>query len=107
MRLHKSMPELAPYGSNQYAAVRAVLDWDHQIPSDYMLLRIYTAYSRHEARLLDTHRPGAFAVGTFSPGPATPATSAASPPRVALRAYRPPRRADVVLEAGTPAFVCG
>ena len=54
MKLHKSMPELTPYGSNQYAAVRAVLDWDHQIPSEYMLLRIYTAYSRHEARLLDT-----------------------------------------------------
>lgn len=54
MKLHKSMPSLTPYGSNQYAAVRAVLDWDHQLPSDYMLLRIYTAYSRHEARLLDT-----------------------------------------------------
>jgi hypothetical protein len=54
MQLHESMPKLVPYGSNQYAAVRAVLDWDHQIPSEYMLLRIYTAYSRHEARLLDT-----------------------------------------------------
>lgn len=53
-RLHAAVPELVPYGSNQYAAVRAVLDWDHQIPSEYMLLRIYTAYSRHEARLLDT-----------------------------------------------------
>jgi len=53
-RLFEAVPELVPYGSNQYAAVRAVLDWDHQIPSDYMLLRIYTAYSRHEARLLDT-----------------------------------------------------
>ncbi|WP_106392077.1 hypothetical protein [Enhygromyxa salina] len=53
-QLHASMPELVPYGSNQYAAVRAVLDWDHQIPNEYMLLRIYTAYSRHEARLLDT-----------------------------------------------------
>lgn len=53
-KLHDSMPELAPYGSNQYAAVRAVLDWDHQLPTEYMLLRVYTAYSRHEARLLDT-----------------------------------------------------
>lgn len=53
-RLHEAIPELSPYGSNQYAVVRAILDWDHQIPSDYMLLRIYTAYSRHEARLLDT-----------------------------------------------------
>ena len=54
VQLHKAVPTLTPYGSNQYAAVRAVLDWDHQLPSDYMLLRIYTAYSRHEARLLDT-----------------------------------------------------
>jgi hypothetical protein len=52
--LHDAVPELVPYGSNQYAGVRAILDWDHQIPSEYMLLRIYTAYSRHEARLLDT-----------------------------------------------------
>ena len=53
-KLLAAMPELVPYGSNQYAAVRAIVDWDHQIPTDYMLLRIYTAYSRHEARLLDT-----------------------------------------------------
>ena len=52
--LHEAVPELVPYGSNQYAAVRAILDWDHQIPSEYMLLRIYAAYSKHEARLLDT-----------------------------------------------------
>ena len=54
MKLHEAVPTLTPYGTNQYAAVRAVLDWDHQLPSDYMLLRIYTAYSRHEARRLDT-----------------------------------------------------
>ncbi len=53
-RLHALVPALAPFGSNQYAVVRAVLDWDHQIPSDYALLRIYAAYSKHEARLLDT-----------------------------------------------------
>jgi hypothetical protein len=53
-QLHEATPGLVPYGSNQYAAVRAILDWDHQLPSEYMLLRIYTVYSRHEARLLDT-----------------------------------------------------
>lgn len=53
-RLHDAVPELVPFGSNQYAAVRAILDWDHQIPSEYALLRIYAAYSKHEARLLDT-----------------------------------------------------
>lgn len=53
-QLLEAIPSLTPYGSNQYAMVRAILDWDHQIPSEYMLLRIYAAYSRHEARLLDT-----------------------------------------------------
>ncbi len=53
-RLLDAVPELRAYGSNQYASVRAVLDWDHQLPSEYMLLRIYTAYSRHETRLIDT-----------------------------------------------------
>ncbi len=57
------------------------------------------------ASLLDTHRPSAFAMGTFAPGPASPSLSALGPPRVALRAFRPPRPADVALRAGRPAFV--
>src|SRR5262249_46455972 len=43
------------------------------------------------AALLDTHRPGAFAVATFSPGPHSPSTPPPGPPRVALRVFRPPR----------------
>ncbi len=57
-KLLDTMPELVPFGSNQYVAVRAVLDWDHQLPSEYTLLRIYAAYSKHEARLLDTQIRG-------------------------------------------------
>ena len=57
------------------------------------------------ARLLDTHRPGAFAVSTFAPGPATPAAGAPPSLRMALRAYRPPRLAQVTLREGTPDFV--
>jgi protein ImuB len=59
------------------------------------------------AALLDTHRPGAFALGTFAPGPfaASRAGSAARPPRVALRAFRPPLPAEVALRDGAPAFV--
>jgi protein ImuB len=56
-------------------------------------------------RLLDTHRPGAFAVATFAPGPARPAAPSPAVPRVALRAFRPPRSAEVVLKGGVPAFV--
>jgi len=58
-------------------------------------------------QLVDTHRPGAFAVSSFAPGPLTrvvpePARPA---PRVALRAYRPPRLAHVLTKAGAPSFV--
>jgi protein ImuB len=67
--------------------------------------------------LLDTHRPGAFAIGTFSPGPvaltrarpaprpALPAPPVSSSPRVAQRSFRPPLPAEVVVREGAPAFV--
>ena len=57
------------------------------------------------AALLDTHRPGAFAVGTFAPGPVTPRAPAPGSPRVALRAFRPPRPARVAVRDGAPDFV--
>ncbi len=69
-RLHDIIPVLSAFGSNQYAVIRAVLDWDHQIPSEYALLRIYAAYSKHEARLLDTQlraRDQAIALGNLHP----------------------------------------
>jgi protein ImuB len=56
--------------------------------------------------LLDTHRPGAFALASFAPGPPRLSPLKAAPfPRLALRAFRPPLRADVVFERGAPAFV--
>jgi len=56
------------------------------------------------ATLLDTHRPGAFALGTFAPGPA-PRAAFSPVPRLALRAWRPPLAAHVALREGAPAFV--
>jgi protein ImuB len=61
-------------------------------------------------QLVDTHRPGAFAIATFAPGPPAPsrargATGPPGAPRLALRAFRPPRLAHVTLQAGRPAFV--
>ncbi|HSB60647.1 MAG TPA: hypothetical protein VLI67_02935, partial [Vicinamibacteria bacterium] len=68
-------------------------------------LHAWTAAGRGgAASLLDTHRPGAFVVGTFAPGPAAPAAQS-GPPRVALRAFRPPLPADVAVRGGAPAFV--
>jgi protein ImuB len=66
--------------------------------------------------LLDTHRPGAFAIGTFAPGPvaqarrpgvrsAAPGPPGPSSPRVALRVFRPPLPAEVAVKEGAPAFV--
>jgi protein ImuB len=57
------------------------------------------------AQLVDTHRPGAFAISTFTPGPVRPALLERSSPRAALRAFRPPRLARVTLRDGRPAFV--
>jgi protein ImuB len=70
-------------------------------------LHAWTAHGRGgSAQLVDTHRPGAFAIATFSPGPADPVPSRPLvPPRVALRAFRPPRRAHVAVKGGSPVFV--
>jgi protein ImuB len=69
-------------------------------------LHEWTAAGRGGApALLDTHRPGAFAMEGFAPGP--PAAGATTPPepRLALRAYRPPMPAQVVVRDGGPVFV--
>jgi len=55
--------------------------------------------------LLDTHRPGAFVMGSFTPGPFTGSRLPAGPPRIGLRVFRPPRPAEVSLREGRPAFV--
>ncbi len=58
------------------------------------------------AALIDTHRPGAFVVGTFAPGAVRGSrVGEASPARVALRAFRPPLPATVVLREGAPALL--
>ena len=63
------------------------------------------------AALLDTHRPGAFAMEAFAPS-APASSSAPGPrrtdphaPRLALRACRPPLPAHVVVRDGAPVFL--
>lgn len=48
------VPELVPFGNNKYVEVRAVVDWDHQLPSQHLILRVYAAYSDHEAESMGT-----------------------------------------------------
>lgn len=57
--------------------------------------------------LLDTHRPDAFAMGSFAPGRFKDRGPTRSLPvaQVVLRAYRPRRAARVTLRDGAPAFV--
>lgn len=59
-------------------------------------------------RLLDSHRPGAYALAAFNPPEAArrePPAPLLTPGRVALRAFRPPLPAEVALQAGVPRFV--
>lgn len=55
--------------------------------------------------LVDTHRPEAFVMATFSPPSPAAVPALPSAPRLALRAFRPPLPARVSLRDGEPAFV--
>lgn len=55
-RLAQVLPDLSAFGDHTFHTVRAVLDWDHQIPSQYVILRILCCYDaatrdRIDARL--------------------------------------------------------
>ena len=52
VKLAEALPALTPFESRDYKMVRAVLDWDHQLPSNYLVLRVYCAHSEHEAKML-------------------------------------------------------
>jgi hypothetical protein len=52
--LRALIPGLVPFGTNHYAGMHAIVDWDHHLPSDLVIVRIYGAYSGHEARVLET-----------------------------------------------------
>lgn len=51
-KLAEALPGLQPFSSREYKFVRAVLDWDHQLPSQYLILRIYCAHTEADARTL-------------------------------------------------------
>lgn len=50
--LGEALPALTPFVGREYKFVRAVLDWDHQLPSQYIVLRIYCAHTEAEAKML-------------------------------------------------------
>ena len=70
-------------------------------------LREWTTAGRvGAARLLDSHRPGAFVLESFAPGPVS-AGRMRPPlwPRVSLRVFRPPLPAQVRLDQATPIYL--
>lgn len=52
-RIAAKLPDLSAFGSASFHAVRAILDWDHQIPSQYTLLRILCCYDRETTERVD------------------------------------------------------
>lgn len=48
-KLAASLPDILAFGDRRYAAAHVLLDWDHRLPSDAMLLRLYLSYTDREA----------------------------------------------------------
>ncbi len=98
--------EPTPARETQFSLLDPALPSPERLAETMARLHAWTAAGRSGApQLVDTHRPGAFTIGSFAPGPARSAPIAAAAPRLALRAFRPPRPAHVVLKSGAPAFV--
>lgn len=43
-----ALPQLSAFGSKTFASVRAILDWDHQLPSQFYLLRVLASYDERD-----------------------------------------------------------
>ena len=99
--------EPTPARETQFSLLDPALPSPERLAETLARLQAWNADGRAgAAQLFDTHRPGAFTVGTFAPGPARPAPAETPPgPRVALRAFRPPRPARVLVQRGRPSFV--
>lgn len=52
-QLADSLPDLLAFGEHAFHGVRIVLDWDHQIPSQYMLMRIIACYDAKQLEQVD------------------------------------------------------
>lgn len=48
-KLAASLPDILAFGDRRYAAAHVVLDWDHRLPSNATLLRLYLSYTDREA----------------------------------------------------------
>jgi protein ImuB len=98
--------EPTPSRSVQFSLLDPALPSPEKLAETMARLHEWTKEGRSGApALLDTHRPGAFAVGTFAPGPVAVGRGETPFPRMALRVFRPTLPAEVAMKAGAPAFV--
>jgi hypothetical protein len=52
-QLAKELPDLSAFAEHRFRAVRVILDWDHQIPSQFVLLRVLACYDAEVLRRVD------------------------------------------------------
>ncbi|MBV1861693.1 MAG: hypothetical protein KUG77_24955 [Nannocystaceae bacterium] len=56
--LASAIPPLSAFSDHRFRSVRVVLDWDHQLPSQFMLLRVFASYDdasdQHVQRILNS-----------------------------------------------------
>ncbi len=98
--------EPTPARETQFSLLDPALPSPERLAETMARLEAWTAEGRSGVpQLVDTHRPGAFTVGSFAPAPARPSPGEAASPRLALRVFRPPRPARVVERDHRPAFV--
>ena len=51
--LAEALPALVAFGEHNFHGVRVLLDWDHQIPSQFALLRIMACYTAADLERVD------------------------------------------------------
>ncbi len=49
-RLADAVPDLVPFKDHSYHAFIPVVDWDHRLPSEHLVLRIYAYYTNESYR---------------------------------------------------------
>mgnify|MGYP001012206143 CR=1 FL=1 len=52
--LSQALPELPPFRNRRIEGVRAVLDWDHRLPSKSLTLRLHVCYTATSLRAVDS-----------------------------------------------------
>lgn len=51
--LATTLPPLSAFGGRQFASVCVILDWDHQLPSQFYLLRVLASYDENDRERVD------------------------------------------------------